>query len=104
MAKFHGMIGYMQSVETAPGVYRDEITERPCNGDLLRNSQSAEAGENLNDNINISNRFSVIADAFAYANIVNIRYIKWQETKWKVNNIDIQRPRIILSVRGVYNG
>lgn len=104
MAKFHGMIGYMQVLETSPGVYQDQILERDYKGDILRNSQSSESGEGLNDNININNRFSIIADAFAYSNIANIRYIKWNDTKWKVKSIDIQRPRLILNVGGVYNG
>lgn len=104
MAKFLGTLGYVKTVETAPGVYSDEITERPCKGDILRNSQSFNSSEFLNDDIDINNRFSFVADAFTYANIANIRYILWNGTKWKVSSVDIQRPRLILSVRGVYNG
>lgn len=104
MAKFHGLVGFMQTVETVPGVHKTGIIERPCQGDILRNTQQIDSGEYLNDNIDINNRFSIVADEYAYDNIPNIRYIMWNDIKWKVTVIDIQRPRLILNVRGVYNG
>lgn len=104
MAKFHGMVGYMQTLETAPGAHTTEITEKPCKGDILRNSQTFVPGDHLNDNIVINNRFSIVADAFWEANIANIRYILWNGVKWKVESIDIQHPRLILHIGGVYNG
>lgn len=109
MAKFHGMIGYAQTEETSPGVYTDAITERDCAGDILRNSQVWEnarrMGEmSINDNISISNRFSIIGNAFAYENLQKMRYLKFMGAKWKISSIEILSPRIILTVGGVYNG
>jgi hypothetical protein len=104
MAKFHGVVGYVQTEETSPGVFSEVVTERACKGDLLRNTQSWESGEHLNPNFNISNRFSIVADAYAYENLEHIRYIQWMGcTKWSVSGVEIQRPRLILSVNGVYN-
>jgi len=104
MAKFQGKIGFVNSQETAPGVHSEVITERNYKGDILRNSQSWERGEYLNDNIDISNRLSIVADQFAYDNLSYMRYIFWMNAKWKIKSIDIQRPRLILTVGGVYNG
>jgi hypothetical protein len=104
MAKFHGKIGYVQTEETSPGVHSEVITERVYKGDLLRNSQKWENGDNLNPNFNINNRFSIVADAYAYENFPYIRYIYWMGTKWEVNSVTVDRPRLILTVRGVYNG
>lgn len=105
MAKFHGFIGFFEMVDTAPGVSTPTISDIPCKGDILRNRQRTESSssENLNDNITINNRFSVIADAYMYTNIVNIKYLEWNGIKWKVIDVDIQRPRLILTVRGVWN-
>lgn len=103
MAKFHGIIGYVQTEETAPGVYNEVVTERTYTGDILRNNRRWENSERLNDNLVINNQFSIVADAFAYENFQNIRYIQWMGTSWKVNSIEIQRPRLILTVGGVYN-
>lgn len=104
MAKFHGIIGYIKTEETAPGVYTDVVTERACVGDILRNNQRWEQAERLNDNLKISNRFSIVADAYAYQNLEYIRYIKYNDTNWIVTYLEIERPRIVLNAGGVYNG
>ena len=104
MAKFFGKIGYAETVETTPGVWEEKITEREYFGDLIRNTRSLQSGEQLNDNINISNEISIVADPFAYENFHSMRYVEFMNAKWKISSIDVQYPRLILSVGGLYNG
>lgn len=104
MAKFFGKIGYAETVETTPGVWEEKITEREYFGDLIRNTRSLQSGEQLNDNINISNEISIVADPFAYENFHSMRYVEFMNAKWKVSSIEVQYPRLILSVGGLYNG
>ena len=104
MAKFHGKVGYIYTKETSPGVYTEVVTERDCVGDILRNNKRWEKSENLNDDITVSNIFSILTDEYINQNIKNLRYIQWMGAKWKVTSFEIQRPRIILTVGGVYNG
>lgn len=104
MAKFYGPIGYAETKETSPGVWTEEITERKYSGDILRNSGRWQPGQNLNDDLNVNNTISIIADAYAYQNFHTMRYIKWMGASWKISNIDVQRPRLILTIGGVYNG
>jgi len=104
MAKFHGKVGYIYTKETSPGVYTEVVTERDCVGDILRNNKRWEKSENLNDDITISNTFSILTDEYINQNIKNLRYIQWMGAKWKVTSFEIQRPRIILTVGGEYNG
>ena len=104
MAKFFGKIGYAETVETTPGVWEEKITEREYFGDLIRNTRSLQSGEQLNDNINISNEISIVADPFAYENFHSMRYVEFMNAKWKISNVDVQYPRLILSVGGLYNG
>jgi hypothetical protein len=104
MAKFHGFIGFAQTVETAPGVYQEQMTEREYIGDFMRLTQNFNSSQTLNDDMKLSSRVSVIADPFAFANLSTIRYVKWEEVLWKVTAIEHQRPRLILSLGGVYNG
>lgn len=104
MAKFHGTVGYVKTEETAPGVHKEVVTERECVGDILRNNQRWENSQRINDNFTISNQFSIVADEFAYQNLQNMRYIKWMGTSWKIISVEIQRPRLIFNVGGVYNG
>lgn len=104
MAKFHGSIGYAETKETSPGVWEEVIVEKNHIGDLLKMSNSWKNSENLNDDLTINNQFSILADSFAYKHFPKMRYIKWMGASWKITKIDVQRPRLILTVGGVYNG
>lgn len=103
MAKWYGMIGFAESVETAPGVWDDVIVDRPYFGDLNRNSRRLQTANQLNDDINVSNEISIVADPFAMNNFHSMRYVEFMGAKWKVSNVDVQYPRLNLSVGGVYN-
>lgn len=104
MGKFYGAIGYAETSEKSQGVWSESITEKNYSGDVLRISRRWQAGENLNDDLTISNEISIVADPFAYQNFHTIRYVKWMGASWKVTNVTVQRPRLILTIGGVYNG
>jgi len=103
MAKFYGAIGYGISEETVPGVWEDKIIERYYYGDLIRNTRRIQNSEYLNDNVNISNEISIIADPYANENFHLMRYVTFMGTKWKINSVEVQYPRLILSIGDVYN-
>lgn len=105
MAKFYGEIGYAISEETTPGVWTDTIVKRKYSGDVIRNmSNRSETADSTNDNITINNQFSILADPFAYQKFHLIKYIEYMGVKWEVTSVEDKRPRLILSVGGVYNG
>ena len=104
MAKYYGRIGYAETIETVPGVWEEVITERNYYGDVMRNSRRWETGESLNDNLVVSNSISIVADDYAYAHFAYIRYVEWMGALWKPSSVEVQRPRIILQIGGVYNG
>lgn len=104
MAKFYGKIGYGINTETKPGVWKDVITEREYFGDVIRNTRQLASSETLNDDINIRNEISIVADPFAYENFHAMRYVDFMGASWKITNVEVQRPRLILSIGGVYNG
>ena len=104
MAKFYGVIGYVETSETAPGVWVEQITERHYAGDVLKISRRWQAGESLNDNLTVSNEISIVADPFAFMHFHTIRYAEWMGAFWEISNVEVQRPRLILTIGGVYNG
>jgi hypothetical protein len=105
MAKYYGAVGYAVTTEVAPGVYDTEvITERKYTGDVLQATRRGEQGEHLNDDLNVTNRLSIVADAYAYEHVFAMRYAEWMGVCWKVNSVEIQHPRLILNIGGVYNG
>lgn len=104
MAKFYGEIGYGESVEAAEGVWKDVITVRNHYGDVLRNSRTLREGEKVNNDLSVGNSISIVADAYANEHFFAMRYIKWAGTLWTISNVDVQSPRLILRLGGVYNG
>ena len=104
MANFYGPAGYADTVETAHGVHEEKITERMYSGDLLRNTGLLQSAETLNDNVNVANEISIVADPFAYQNFYRMRYVGFMGTRWKVTKVEVQYPRLILTIGGVYNG
>lgn len=103
MAKFYGAIGYAMTAETAPGVWEAQVTERMYYGDLTRNTRRLQSADNLNDDINVANEISIVADPFANQNFHLMRYVSFMGTKWKISNVEVHFPRLILTVGGVYN-
>ena len=103
MAKWYGVIGYAETSETSPGVWEEEIVEREYYGDLLQNTRRLENLQQINDNLNISNRISVLMDPYLTEHFHTIRYVTFSNVKWKVNSVEVQYPRLLLSLGGVYN-
>lgn len=105
MAKFCGKIGFAETVEIRPGVWDEQITERgPYLGDEIRNTRRLQSADQTNDNINISNEISIVADPYAYQNFHSMRYVQYMGAKWKVSTVTVQHPRLILALGGLYNG
>ena len=104
MAKFYGQIGYTVSVNDGYGVWTDQVTERTYKGDIVRNTRRWEQGESINDDLSLTNNISVIADKFCLDNLSAMKYVKWRGNYWKITNVEIQEPRVILTLGGVYNG
>ena len=105
MAKWFGAIGYAETVETAPGVWDEQITKHNYYGDILSNSSRWDQNQNsTNDNINVNNRISIVADPFAMENFYKMRFIEFMGANRKITNVQVQYPRLVITMGGVWNG
>lgn len=104
MAKWFGTIGFADTVEIRPGVWEEQITEAKYYGDVIKNSRILQTGDQVNDSINIANQFSIVADPFAKNHFHKMRYIEYLGAKWKISTVEDQRPRLILTIGGLWNG
>lgn len=109
MERFYGKVGYGTTVEKIEngfhtGVWVDDIYETNYYGDVLDTSTRWQSGDKVNDDLTVSNRISILADGYAIRNFSRIKYIEWNGVKWKVTTVSVQRPRIILTLGGEYNG
>lgn len=104
MAKFYGKIGYSMTVETEPGCWEEQIIEKNYFGDLTKNTSRYQNSSSVNDDIVIYNNIAILADPFACENFQHMKYVVFMGAKWKITNVEVERPRIFLSIGGVYNG
>ena len=103
MAKFCGMIGYEMTVETEPGIFEEQCVKHMYIGDIIKDTRRIQDAGKVNSDITINNQFSIIADPFANEHFHSMRYIVFMGVKWKITEVEVQYPRLILSVGGVYN-
>ena len=105
MAKFHGIVGFVDYVETKPDVYKEVTTEREYSGDLKRKNNRYVSTSTLNDNLAINNQIEIIADPYINQHFPSIRYVHWKGADWKVTSVDDSTPpKIVLTLGDVYNG
>lgn len=107
MPKFYGPVGYAEPREGTgehEGIVEDAIVEYRYYGDVLRNTRKWENGSDILGNLRINNQISIMADEYAYKHCSAIKYVEWMGTRWEVTNIEPQRPRLLLTIGGVYNG
>lgn len=104
MAKFYGQVGFAETQETRPGIWEEIITEHNHYGDVLPNIRKLEPGQSINDDVTLNNKLSIVADPYAQQHFFAIRFVRWMGALWKVTNVEVQSPRLILTVGGVYNG
>lgn len=104
--KYYGAVGYGYTEQKPddPDVWEEVLVERNYYGDLKRDTSRWVNGEHLNDNLVVNNLISIVADAFALDHFFAIRYAWWMGARWKVTHVEVQPPRLILTLGGVYNG
>ena len=104
MPKLYTQIGFAPSyVQTAPGVWEENVVVKNYYGEILRNIRRRENSGQVNDNININNRISIVADPYARENFHTMLWIKFMGSKWKITEAEVEYPRLILTIGGLYN-
>lgn len=103
--RFYGAVGFAaQQAELAPGVWDDVVEEKTYFGDVVRNTRRLEDGEGVNDDLTVNNSISIVADPYASEHFFAMRYVRWAGTLWKITDVEVRSPRLILRLGGVYNG
>lgn len=101
--KWSGKIGFVETKETRPGVWENVTTERNFYGDVIRDIRKNQSSGQVNDDINISNRISIVSNSFVRDNLAFMKYIEFMGTKWKITDVEVQYPRLILTIGGLWN-
>lgn len=102
--RFYGKIGFGETVEKSDGIWVDTIVEKDYYGDILKNVKRSEDAAKVNDDISISNQLSIVSDPYLTNHFHAIKYVTMFGTNWKVTSVEVQFPRLLLTLGGVYNG
>lgn len=105
MAKYSGKVGYVVTTEVQRGIWDTDIVEKVHYGDLIRNTKKIyNSSDTPNEGVDISNSISIVATPFAMRNFHTIQYATYMGTKWRVTSVEVQYPRLILTLGGIWNG
>lgn len=103
--KFSGLIGFWNGDEQkVKGVYSSSIVEKKYVGEILKNYNQFNTTEFQNDDFIVSNNISILADLYARENFMSIKYVVWNGKALKVKRVEVNFPRLLLEIGGVYNG
>ena len=64
MSKWYGKVGFVDTVEYEAGCWEEKVVERPYCGDIISNRWKRQNSGGVNDDINLSNQISIVADPF----------------------------------------
>lgn len=103
MARWYGEIGFGETVETAPSVFSEKIVPRKYFGEIIRNNRKLQTADKVNDDIAITNQISILCDPYAMENFHAMRYVTFMNSKWKITDVEVNYPRLTLTLGGVYN-
>lgn len=104
MAKFYDLIGFVKTEEVKPGVFKPVEVSQNYYGDVLNQTVRNDQSDKVNLDLTISGRISVVMDSYLSDNLAYIKWVRWNGAKWRVNSIEVNRPRLVLNLGGVYNG
>lgn len=104
MSKWYGKVGFATTVEYEAGCWEEMLTVRPYYGDVLSNKWKKQNSGGVNDDINLSNQISIVADSFAFENCSAMTFIEYSGAFWKITDVEVQFPRLLINVGGVYHG
>lgn len=105
MKRWHGKVGYSETVETKPGVWINQDTVCEYYGDIQRATTRWTGNSNsTNDDLTVNTQISILADQFAIEKFYSMKWIEYLGAKWKITNVDPQPPRLIVTLGGIWNG
>jgi hypothetical protein len=104
MAKFSGLVGYVTQEEQVPGVWSPVEKTAMMKGDVIRLSSTYQDNGKVNSDMSLNHRVSLIGDAYAFENYFKLKWVDFNGLRVEINSIEMQRPRIIITLGGVWNG
>lgn len=100
--KWFGEIGYFVESNNVDGIVTDSFITQQYYGDIIKDYKTNTSENAVNEDFELSNRISVVADPYLISHFHKIAWISFMETKFKVRSVELQYPRLIVSLGGVF--
>jgi len=101
--KFVGRIGFVVYEETRPDVWEEVEKEFKYKGEITQDRRRYVGTEDsVNTSMKLNNHVSVLMDRRLRDNYAHLKYVVWNGSKWKVDEIEIDHPRINIYLGQMY--
>lgn len=101
--KYYGNIGFVVTEETSPGVWSPTTVLKKYYGDMLRLMRNTTSGEHINDGLQFNSQISILCDPWFDEHLSQIKFVEFMNCRWKIASVDVNYPRINLTLGGLYN-
>ena len=102
MSRFSGKLGFVITRETEEGVWLEDKIELPAKGTIrslyVRNDNNAS----VNSNLRLTNEVSILLDSKFQTYLETLKYVIWKGSKWEVQSIGVNYPRLTIHLGGLY--
>lgn len=104
MTKFRGNLGLNRGPrETSPGIFQQVIEDVEVIGTMM-SLGLRWPGAGMQGGLSAKHILSIITPEDESVDFNEVVYVEWNGKKWNVVSIEYKRPRINLTLGGLYNG
>lgn len=104
MGRFAGYLGFVIDEEIKPGVFQPKAVEKFYKGTTKNIYRRWDQPQEVDDQLTLSEEITVVTNSYLLENIGALRYVVQYGTKWAVKSIHHDRPRLVITLGGEYNG
>ena len=101
--KFYGEVGFVKTTVNEISVAEESVIRLPYYGEIIRDRRRINSSDKIVKDVSIQNEISIVADKFMTDNLAWIKFVNWHGIDWSVDTVEINYPRINLTLGGVYN-
>ena len=102
MPRFSGKLGFVMTRETEEGVWLEEKIEIPIKGTIRSLYVRNDNNSSVNTNLRLTNEVSVLLNSKIATYLETLKYVVWKGSKWEVQSIGVNYPRLTINLGGLY--
>lgn len=102
MSRFSGKLGFVMTRETAEGVWLEDKIEIPAKGTIRSLYVRSNNNSSVNTDLRLTNEISILLDSKIQTYLETLKYVIWKGTKWEVQSIGVNYPRLTINLGGLY--